>query len=69
MSSKDTLLITNANVWMNGKFQLSHVAISDGKVIELGEKLASSESDFENCINAEGKYLVPVISVKPLLSV
>lgn len=59
MSSKDTLLITNANVWINGKFQLSHVAISDGKVIELGEKLASSESDFENCINAEGKYLVP----------
>lgn len=59
MSSENTLLITNANVWTNGKFQLSHVAIRNGKVIEAGEKLESSETDFVNRIDATGKYLVP----------
>lgn len=59
MSSDNTLLIANANVWTNGKFQLSHVAVRDGKVIEAGEEIKSAHAGSVIRIDAGGKYLVP----------
>lgn len=59
MSSENTLLIANANVWTDGKFQLSQVAVSDGIVIEVGEKIESQVSGTVKTVDASGKYLVP----------
>ncbi|MDE5713582.1 MAG: dihydroorotase [Muribaculaceae bacterium] len=59
MSSENTLLIAHANVWTDGKFQLSQVAVSDGIVIEVGEKIESQVSGTVKTVDASGKYLVP----------
>lgn len=59
MSSKSTLLIKNANVWTGGQFTVTDVAVSNGKVTEVGELAQSPESGNADYIDATGKYLVP----------
>ncbi len=59
MSSKSTLLIKNANVWTVDKFTPNDIAVSNGKVIEVGNVLQSPEFGNWDYIDATGKYLVP----------
>ena len=59
MNPNKTIWIAGANVWNEGKFSETNIAIRNGKITESGGTLPESESPDTQIIRADGKYLVP----------
>ncbi|MEZ3532171.1 MAG: dihydroorotase [Muribaculaceae bacterium] len=59
MNPNKTIWIAGANVWNEGKFSETNIAIRNGKITESGGTLLESESPDTQIIRADGKYLVP----------
>lgn len=59
MNPNKTIWIAGANVWADGKFTETNIAVSNGKIAEIGGTVPENESPDIQIIRADGKYLVP----------